>query len=612
MCGITGIVLRRSETVTENLLRGMTDSMTHRGPDEDGIHIHQNVGIGMRRLSIMDVAGGTQPLFSKDQTIAMVGNGEIYNFRSVQEELKDIHQFTTTTDMEVVAPLFQKYGLDFPNHMEGMFGLAVLDKPSNRLHLIRDRIGIKPVFLAQTEKAIVFSSDINSILTSGMVNPELNQEAVSNYFNYRFGALGADSFFRNIRILMPGEIVTIDTENFELTSSQYHDHQPFSNDELFTSSEQELTDELDKKLRASVTKRLMSDVPLGTLLSSGIDSTLLTALANDINENQVDAFTIGYAEKSYDESDEAKESADHMGIKWHRYAVSNQEYTDLIVPGIKKNEAPITHPNSLAVHLITKLARENGYKVLLSGEGADELFAGYGRTTDLHLLNGIHGKYPKPLLRFLTGFGLKFNTREKGILQSMMNQNWSEMLSVYFSVGEQNFIKRQGLPAFLTKLGNQVKGDKLFNHVLQVEQRSYLQELLLRQDKMSMWSSMEVRVPFVGDPNVVGFANQLPIGLKLKDGINKYLLRKVAERYLPKHICHRKKRGFGSPVGDWLQQNDQLKNLAYSLKDSDNMDASQQAYYASLLDQHTSGKADHYEIIWKIMNYLLFRQEYGV
>ncbi|MFT4524222.1 MAG: asparagine synthase (glutamine-hydrolyzing) [Bacteroidia bacterium] len=612
MCGITGIVLRRSEKVTESLLRGMTDSMIHRGPDEDGMHLHDNVGIGMRRLSIMDVSGGTQPLFSRDQTIAMVGNGEIYNFRSVQDELKDIHDFTTTTDMEVVAPLFQKYGLDFPNKMEGMFGLAILDKPNNRLHLIRDRIGIKPVFLAQTDSAIVFSSDINSILASGKIEPELNPEAVSTYFNYRFGALGSDSFFKNIRSLMPGEIVTIDTENFELTSSRYHDYLPFSNEELFCSTEEELTDELNRRLRASVSKRLMADVPLGTLLSSGIDSTLLTALANDINETKVDAFTIGYAEKSYDESDEAKESADHMGIKWHRYAVSNQEYTDLIIPGIKKNEAPITHPNSLAVHLITKLAKENGYKVLLSGEGADELFAGYGRTTDLHSLNGIHCKYPKPLLRFLTGFGLKFNTREKGILNGIMDENWSEMISVYFSVGEQEFIKRQGLPSFLAKLGSQVKGGKLFNHVLQVEQRSYLQELLLRQDKMSMWSNMEVRVPFVGDPSVVDFANQLPIGLKLKDGINKYLLRKVAERYLPKHICHRKKRGFGSPVGDWLRQNNQLKDLAYSTSSSDHMDARQKAYYQKLLDEHTSGKADHYEIIWKIMNYILFRNEYSI
>ncbi len=411
---------------------------------------------------------------------------------------------------------------------------------------------------------------------------------------------------------MPGEIVTIDTENFKITSTQFHDHLPFSDDEISTGSEKELTDELEKRLRASVTKRLMADVPLGTLLSSGIDSTLLTALANDINPNKVDAFTIGYAEKSYDESDEAKESADHLGIKWHRYAVSNQEYTDLIIPGIRKNEAPITHPKSLAVHLITKLAKENGYKVLLSGEGADELFAGYGRTTDLHLLQGIYQKYPGLLLKFLTGFGMKFNKREAGILQAMQAKDAPTLLSVYFSVGEQQFIKRKGLPPFLKKLGDQFDQSKMFNHILQVEQRTYLQELLLRQDKMSMWSSMEVRVPFVGDPNVVGFANQLPIDLKLKDGINKYLLRKVAERYLPKQICHRKKRGFGSPVGDWLRQNDQLKDLAFSLVSSTYMDAQQKQYYATLLDEHTSSKSDHYEIIWKIMNYLIFRQEYGI
>ncbi|MFT5918433.1 MAG: asparagine synthase (glutamine-hydrolyzing), partial [Granulosicoccus sp.] len=552
------------------------------------------------------------PLFSTDKNVAMVGNGEIYNFRPLQKELADIHQFSTTTDMEVIAPLFQKYGLDFPTKMEGMFGLAVFDKPNNKLHLIRDRIGIKPLFIAQTDSAIVFSSDINSIIDSGKVSISLNENAVSNYFNYRFGALGPESFFKEVKSLMPGEIVTIDTVNFSISTSQYHDHETFTDQQLYSNSESELIEMLDQRLRDSVSKRLMADVPLGSLLSSGIDSTLLTALANDMNPNKVDAFTVGYAEQSYDESDEAKESADHLGIKWHRYAVSNQEYTDLIVPGILKNEAPITHPNSLAVHLITKLAKENGYKVLLSGEGADELFAGYGRTTDLHSLNGIHQKYPGLLLKFLTGFGMKFNEREAGMLNAMSSKDASALISVYFSVGEQNFIPRKGIPQFLQDLGNQFDQTKMFNHILQVEQRTYLQELLLRQDKMSMWSSMEVRVPFVGDPDLVRFANQLPIGLKLKDGINKYLLRKVAEKYLPKHICHRKKRGFGSPVGDWLRQNDQLKDLAYSLVSNDNMDKKQKGYYQRLLHEHTAAKADHYEIIWKMMNYLIFRKEYGI
>jgi asparagine synthase (glutamine-hydrolysing) len=266
----------------------------------------------------------------------------------------------------------------------------------------------------------------------------------------------------------------------------------------------------------------------------------------------------------------------------------------------------------LAVHLITKVAKANGYKVLLSGEGADELFAGYGRTTDLYLLNGIHQKYPKMFLKFLTGFGLKFNDREAGMLNAMSSNDNSALLSVYFSVGKQEFIHRKGLPESLKRLGNQIDQSNLFNHILQVEQRTYLQELLLRQDKMSMWSSMEVRVPFVGDPEMIDFANRLPIGLKLKDGINKYLLRKVAEKYLPKHICHRKKRGFGSPVGDWLRQNDQLKDLAYSLTSSNYMDRSMREYYERLLQEHTSAKADHYEVIWKIMNSLIFRQEYKI
>lgn len=612
MCGITGIVLKADQQVDRSVLQSMTDSMLHRGPDEDGLYLNGNVGLGMRRLSIVDVSGGSQPLFSMDRSIAMVGNGEIYNHKIIRQELANDHDFRTSTDMEVVAPLFKKYGRDFPSKMEGMFGLAVHDVPSKKLHLFRDRIGIKPVFYHISDRAILFSSDINSILKSGLVEKKLNEEAVRNFFNYRFGALGTNTFFENIHLMLPGEILSIDTETLEVEFHQHHDHLTFTKAELTSGSEKDLEDELDKRLRASVSKRLMSDVPLGTLLSSGVDSTVLTAIANDISENTIDAFSIGYAEPSYDESAGAEESAKLMNLKWHRYEVSNGEYTDLIRPAINFNEAPVSHPNSIAVHLITKLARENGYKVLLSGEGADELFAGYGRTTDLFMLNNIREKYPDPLLRFLTGFGLKFNEREAAFLKTLVNNDKQGLLDVYFNVGEQDFSKRSNLPKFLADMADQIDLKNLYHSMLQCEQRSYLQELLLRQDKMSMWSSMEVRVPFVGDPELVAFANRLPVDLKLKDGINKYLLRKVAERYLPKHICHRKKRGFGSPIGDWLRQDDQLVNLARSLSNSSNLQKDQKAYYDSMLDAHLAETQDHHEIIWKMLNYLIFREEYGI
>lgn len=612
MCGITGIVVKNGTQVERPVLQAMTDSMFHRGPDEDGLYLNENVGLGMRRLSIVDVSGGTQPLFSMDRSVAMVGNGEIYNHKDLRADLTGDHEFATSTDMEVVAPLFKKYGRDFPKKMEGMFGLAVHDVNDEKVHLFRDRIGIKPVFYHISEGAVLFSSDINSIIKSGLVEKKLNDEAVKNYFNYRFGALGSNTFFEGIHLMMPGQIMTIDTRTLDVSFHQHHDHLTFTKSELASGSEAELEEELDKRLRASVAKRLMSDVPLGSLLSSGVDSTVLTAIANDLSENQVDAFSIGYAEPSYDESAGAEESAKHMGLKWHRYEVSNGEYTDLIRPAINFNEAPVSHPNSIAVHLITKLAKENGYKVLLSGEGADELFAGYGRTTDLFMLNRIREKYPDPLLKFLTGFGLKFNPREAAFLKTLMGNDKKGLLDVYFNVGDQGFAKRTDLPKFLSDLAGQIDTDNLYHSMLQCEQRSYLQELLLRQDKMSMWSSMEVRVPFVGDPNLVSFANALPVDLKLKNGINKYLLRKVAGRYLPKHICHRKKRGFGSPIGDWLRQDDQLVGLARSLSSSANMEADQRNYYEKTLNDHLSETQDNHEIIWKMMNYLMFREEYGI
>ena len=612
MCGITGIVLKKGEEVQKELLLKMTDSMTHRGPDEDGIDLFENVGIGMRRLSIMDVASGHQPFFSNDKRISVVGNGEIYNHAQLRLGLKNDHQFHSSSDIEVIAPLFLKHGLQFPSLMEGMFGLAILDKAERKLHLIRDRIGVKPLFYHASKDAFMFSSDINSIISSGKVSVSLNEQSANNYFNYRFGASGNETFFNEIKIMFPGQILSIDIDTLAVTESHFHDYLPFSTEELFNSSEAELIDELDKRLRNSVEKRLMADVPLASLLSSGIDSTLLTALANGINPNKVDAFTITYNEKSLDESEGAKESADYLGIKWHPYQVSNEEFTSNITDAIRYNEAPVTHPNSIAVHLITKLAKENGYKVLLSGEGADELFAGYGRTTNLFHLSQIQQKYPSVLLQFLSASGLKFDKREAEILRALSTKDYPRMASAYFSVVDQDFNTTGSKSVFLSKVAKQITAGNLFNDILQTEQRTYLQELLLRQDKMSMWSSMEVRVPFVGDPNVVSFANQLPFEYKLKNGVNKYLLRKVAEKYLPPHISHRKKKGFGSPVGDWLKQNDQLKQLAYSAAESSSMDSRQRKIYLQLLDDHVSGKADNYEMVWKIMNFLLFRKEYGI
>ncbi len=590
----------------------MTDSMFHRGPDEDGIDLFENAGIGMRRLSIMDVASGSQPFFSNDRNVSVVGNGEIYNHIKLRSDLKNEHPFHSTSDIEVVAPLYQKFGLDFPKQMEGMFGLAILDKAARKLHLIRDRMGVKPLFYHASKEAFVFSSDINSIISSGRVQVSLNDESAFNYFNYRFGASGDETFFKEIKALFPGQVLSVNLDTLEVTSGQFHNHLQFSTEELLTGSEPELINELDKRLCRSVEKRLMSDVPLATLLSSGIDSTLLTALANKINPNKVDAFTITYNEKGLDESVGAKESADYLGIKWHPYQVSNQEFTSLIENAILQNEAPVTHPNSIAVRLITKLAKENGYKVLLSGEGADELFAGYGRTTNLYRLSQIQNKYPSFVLQFLSGFGLKFDKRESDILVALRTNNLENLAKAYFGVVNQNFLTNGNGTSFLSKMAQQIRPNHLFNDILQLEQQTYLQELLLRQDKMSMWSSMEVRVPFVGDPEVVSFANRLPFEYKLKDGINKYLVRKVAEKYLPPHISHRKKKGFGSPVGDWLKQNDQLKQLAYSAADIPSMNGRQRKNYLQLLDDHVVGKSDNYELIWKTMNFLLFRKAYEI
>jgi asparagine synthase (glutamine-hydrolysing) len=608
MCGIAGMVLR-GQPVDTGLFTAMVDTMTHRGPDDRGIWTEGHVALGMRRLSIIDVAHGHQPLHSTDGAVVCVGNGELYDHRAHRQSIMAAGRtLATSSDIEIAPHMLQMHGELFIQRIEGMFGLALFDRPNHRLYVYRDRMGIKPMFYSATAGHVVFASDVNVILRSGLVRPEADPVALDHYYSSRFGAGCGLTFFKGIQALLPGQYLVIDTDTLHTEVREFSHFMQLDRSPLDQLSLNEAADRLDHLLRESVRKRLMSEVPLGTLLSSGIDSSLLTAMANRLLGADIDAFTVSYDDPRADETAEAAFTARHLGIQLHPCKVSSAQYAELLPTAVLRHEGPLSHPNSVPVHMVTQLARDKGYKVLLSGEGADELFAGYGRTHNLSRLQAISNRYPAILLRLLSAAGLKFDAREAAMLAAISDKDMRALAKGYFSVAKGE--RKNAADPLFDALADQVRPDHLLNDMLQLEQHTYLQELLLRQDKMSMWSSMEVRVPFVGDPAVVAFANTLPFGLKYDNLRNKKVLRLVAERYLPKEVCYRPKRGFGSPIGAWLRSKDGLGALADKLATEAVLDSASMKRYRSALAEHRSGKSDHEEFLFKSMCHMLWAKAY--
>ena len=377
MCGIAGIVNKNSRVEKEQLLR-LNDLMTHRGPDEDGHFINENVGISMRRLSILGLANGSQPFYNREQNIIIVGNGEIYNFQELKKELTQ-HGITfhSNSDMEIIPHLFEIHGIGFINMLDGMFGLAILDLNTNKLLLVRDFYGVKPLYFSINKDRFVFSSDQRAIVKSKLIEYEFNHNQIPNYLNLRLGAIGDESFFKNIKMLPQGSYLELDcsTHNFEI--KKYFHNTPLSEYKNITTNDFE--NQTHNLLRASVKKRLISEVPVATFLSSGIDSTIITGIASELTNKNIDCYTVGYDNSLGDESVAAAKTATHLGIKHKKLTITADDFYNQWESSVEFNEAPISHPNSVAIKLLTEYAKSDGIKVILSGEGADEIFGGYKR-----------------------------------------------------------------------------------------------------------------------------------------------------------------------------------------------------------------------------------------
>lgn len=602
MCGIVGVFDLERRPVSESLLVRMNEQIVHRGPDDDGYWLDGHVGLAMRRLSIIDLAGGKQPLCSEDGQIVTMYNGEIYNFLELRKDLISRgHVLRTECDTEVIPHLYEEKGDAFVNDLNGMFAIAVWDRARQRLLLIRDRLGIKPLYYAQVNGQILFGSELKSLVAAG-IKRLVSKEALYHYLTYGYVPAPL-TIYENVFKLLPGHLA-IATDN-GLEVRQYWDVTPAEGD---IRSEEECIEQLDELLLDAVRRRLISDVPLGALLSGGVDSSLIVAMMARCSRSRVKTFTIGFDEASHNEAQHARTVAELYGTDHHELIV-RPKVADHFEKIILQYDEPFADNSAIPTYFVSKMAREN-VTVALSGDGGDELFAGYDRYIDFFRKRPLYC-IPAPIRQYtlgLLGRLLPFGTRGKRFLMSLAldpltdfvtGRDWFSNRSLISTdlVSTDDYLDTMEIAGPYIKAHYPSELDALCMHDLKL----YLpDDILTKVDRMSMAVSLEVRVPLL-DYRLVEFAFGLPPRLRLRGKTGKYLLKKLLERYMPAEHVYRSKQGFAVPLGKWFR--DELREPLHDLLNTNmirNVGLFNPKTVQHIVDMHMTGRWDFSGKIWQI------------
>ena len=623
MCGIAGIVaadrLHHDEPSRAVLMR---DVMIHRGPDGAGLHADDHAALAHRRLSIVDLAGGHQPLSNEDGAIWLTFNGEIYNHAQVRPQLEAAgHRYRTRSDTETIVHAYEQWGDDCVTRFRGMFAFAIWDAPRRRLLLARDRMGKKPLYWtrvpadANRGERLLFSSEIKAILESGLVQARPNHRAVSELMATR-STSGEETLFEGIYKLLPGHRLVYEDGRVQI--SQYWDiPQDGPDPELARLPEPELVARFRDLLRESVRMRLMADVPLGMFLSGGLDSSAVAALmAGEINR-PVQTFSVAFGDRAFSELTYSRQVARAIGADAHEVVIDDTDFFGALPRLVWHEDEPIGHPSSVPLHFCSALARRH-VKVVLTGEGSDELLAGYGKYPR-SLLNwkagGIYERMVPARVRAAVASAVV--PRLPGALASYARRSFLAMPRTPAAMFLDNFagvplnIQRQllsssmlaGTDPYATSLAyfGEANGN-LLGRLLYTDLKTYLVELLMRQDQMSMSTSIESRVPFL-DHVLVEFAARLPERLKLSGFTTKRILREAVRGLLPESILTRKKMGFPVPFGTWTagRWNDVARDVLLDRRTRER-GAIDPAGVERLLDDHRAGQRRGGDAIWALLN----------
>lgn len=632
MCGINGIALspKSRRRVDAGVLSRMRDVITHRGPDDEGLFIDGAVGLGHRRLSIVDVAAGHQPMTNEDQTLHITYNGEIYNHADFREDLEARgHVYQTHCDTETILHLYEEHGPACVEHLRGMFAFAIWDQRRHELFIARDRLGVKPLYYAHTDDgSLYFASEIKAVLAAGAVKPELNFAALPDYLA-NHATSGEETLFRGIKRLLPGHTMLWRDGNIDI--KRYWDVS-FAKVESGGSEgrrDRDYIEEWTELFRTSVRLRLMADVPLGMFLSGGIDSSAIAAVMSGMVSEPIKTFSVAFKEREANELEYARLVATAYKTNHHEVIVSPEDFFGALPKMVWHEDEPLAHPSSVALYFVSQLASQH-VKVVLTGEGSDELLAGYARyrKTIYNLALGAryHGLMPDAIKSVVRNRidGLSAGSKVRQKLRRTFLSLQPDIESIYFD----NFavFPRSMQPELLSRQTRARTGpidpyagvrrvledtdaQSLLDRLLYADIKTYLHELLMKQDQMSMAASIESRVPFL-DHKLVEFTSSLPERLKLRGWTTKYVLRQSMKGVLPDAILSRPKMGFPVPIGKWFRGAYASVIDEYVLGERTlSRGIFDEAFLRSLVKRHAIGE-DHSERLWALVNFEMWQRQF--
>lgn len=629
MCGITGWANLDSRTPppdgARELLHSMCERMIHRGPDSEGLMVSNGVGLGMRRLAIIDLITGEQPAYNEDKSVAVILNGEIYNYRELRQDLENRgHSFRSQSDTEVLPHLYEEFGDEMVRRMNGMFAFALWDSKRRRLFIARDRFGEKPLYWGVFEKTLLFASEPKVLLAHPSVKTSLNLQALRQYLSFDYVPAPL-SIYDGINKLPAAHTLTLEDGEIETRSYwclSYRTKQP-------PPTESEAAEHLRELLADSVRMRLVSDVPLGVLLSGGVDSSTIAALAVRASFEAVKTFSISFAESSFDESLYARAVAKFLGTDHHEERLSANLAANLVSEIGSWMDEPFSDPSLVPTYLLSRFTRKH-VTVALGGDGGDELFAGYPMYRG-HRLAELYSRVPnflragmiEPLVHLLPvkTKNLSFDYKATRFITGT---KYDRVARHHVWFGSFTPEEQESLltPQVLRESNGDIYGDAramwndcdstdVVERMQSLDTRLYLAEdILTKVDRASMAVSLEVRAPFL-DPRVAEFAASLPANYKLRGRKTKYILKRAIEDLLPPFVTRRSKKGFGVPVAKWLKE--KLRPLARDLLSPDRVRRAgvfNSDYVTKLQDEHERGVANHRKLLWTLLMFELWHESF--
>ncbi len=617
MCGIIGFVNLEQRPASEQIARAMNDAITHRGPDDEGFYFRDNMALGMRRLSIIDLAGGHQPISNEDGTIWVVFNGEIYNYRELREGLLARgHHLKTHSDTETIVHLYEDYGDDLVQHLNGMFGFALWDERRRRLLIARDRMGEKPLYFTLTNEAFVFASELKALVEHPSVERRINLLALRKYLQYEF-VPSPHTMLEGVYKLLPAHRLIFENNRWRTEPYWRMSYEG----ERLRLSEEEAAEEVHRRLREAVRMRLVSDVPLGVLLSGGLDSSTMAEMACEAAGGRVKTFSIAFEEKSFDESSYARQVAERLGTEHYEQRFTERQMLDIVPEIPRLLDEPLGDGSLIPTFLLSRFTRQH-VTVALGGDGGDELFAGYP-TYGAHRMARLYRMLPQFLRSGLIepavarlpvsteNLSLDFKAKRfvRGASHAAGTRHTIWMGS-YDATQQRELLRPEIIAACpdeevfdeILPLDRLNGNGNLIEEMMALDARLYLAEcVLFKVDRASMAASLETRAPFL-DHTFIEFVLKLPIEMKLKGLTGKYILKKAMRGRLPDDVIDRPKKGFGMPVAKWIKG--ELRSLVrdtFSPGRLNRRGLFNVDYVQRLLDEHERGLADHRKLIWTLL-----------